>query len=264
MRIHRGFLVVALLTVAPAGLAAPADAKLKAKSSLVSTGGKTRLIVKLASTTTLRAATKPRKVSAKVGTTKVKLKRAKGAGAGGWRSSALSASVLAKLNTKVGKRLTLVVTTRSGKITLRPKLTSSAGGGGGGSGGGQAEDPKAAAFSLINGWEFYRAFATQYTSGEEMWRMCAGGTFFYRYTSQGQYTTTERYGNGSWSVASAKSGVYEGYNIYEATVPLNGTFDNQPKQGNAIFDVSKQTTRSYINDGQGLKEFQRRNPTGNC
>ena len=107
-------------------------------------------------------------------------------------------------------------------------------------------------------------FATQTTTGEEMWRMCAGGTFFYRYTSQNSVTTTESYGNGSWSVKSAKTGNLQGTKVYEAVVPINGTFDGQPKQGDAIWDVSQETTRSYINAGDGLREYQRRGLTGSC
>jgi hypothetical protein len=119
---------------------APAEAKLKAKSSLVSAGGKTRLTVKLTSTKKLNARTKPRKVAARTGKTKIKLKKVKGSAAavsaGTWRSSALSATKLAKLNAKVGKRLTVNVVTRSGKTILKPKLTVEQTGGGGGGGGG--------------------------------------------------------------------------------------------------------------------------------
>jgi hypothetical protein len=139
MRIARRLVPLSVLAVLLMAAAVPAQAKLKATSTLVTTAGKTRLSVKLTSTKKLSARTKPRKVSAKTGKTKIKLKKVKGSSAavnaGTWRSAALSSTKLANLNAKVGKRLTIRVLTRSGKTTLKPKLTVEQTGGGGGGGG---------------------------------------------------------------------------------------------------------------------------------
>jgi hypothetical protein len=140
MKCARRLAPVSVLVLLLAAAAMPAEAKLKATSSLVTTAGKTRVQVKLTSTKKLSARTKPRKVSAKTGKTKVKLKKAKASAtavsAGTWRSAALSGTKLAKLRAKVGKRLAVTVVTRAGKTTLKPKLTVDQTGGGGGGGGG--------------------------------------------------------------------------------------------------------------------------------
>lgn len=129
--------------------------------------------------------------------------------------------------------------------------------------GAQQGDAKEAARQLIENQEFYRVFATQYTSGEDLVRFCSG-TWWRRYTSQGQYTASDTFGSGTWTMTNATQGTYEGYTVYEATLSAEGTYDNQPLQGNIIVDVSPETTRSYINLGEGLKEYIRRDLTGSC
>ena len=142
--------------------------------------------------------------------------------------------------------------------------------GGGGTDGGGGEvtppptDPKAAAQALIENQEFYRPFATQYTSGEELIRFCSGGTYFRRYTSSGSVSTTEYHDYGNWTITDAQQGTADGYTGYVATINAVGTYDGAQVNGNMRVAVSSQTTQALIDVGNGYKEFIRRNVSGSC
>jgi hypothetical protein len=220
---------LALLAFLLVATAAPAEAKLEAESSLVTTAGKTRLAVKLTSTRKPSARTKPRKVAARAGKTKIKRKKFKVAGAavsaGTWRSAALLSAKLAKLKARVGKRLTVVVVTRAGKSTLKPKLTVEQTGGGGvpGGGGGSLFAPPGK--ELVG--DAARPFLARYLANsrftdcvagwphcsvEERYNHCdaSGGWEYHRYTSTSgsdinssgtfQVTGAQVHANGSWAV----------------------------------------------------------------
>lgn len=253
---------VALATVV-AGLlvaAAPAAAKVTVRSSLVTVAGGTRIAVEV-------AGAKPRAVTVKAGRRSYRLRRGRGRV---WTSRTLRGAAGARLAALAGKRIVVQVRTRARTLRLRSRVAQRAGGEGGGGGGGeggggQQVDPKALAAQLITDQEFTRPFATQYTSGEELWRFCANGTFFYRYTSSGQYTTSESYGNGTWEIREAKTGVVQGVEVVEAGVFVNGTFsDEGQKQGTLVVGVSHQTTQAYLNKGDGLVEFIRGGLRGGC
>ena len=230
---------------------APAEAKLRAKSSLITTAGKTRLSVKITSTKRLSARTKPRKVAARIGKTRIRLKKVKASSAavsgGTWRSSALSAAKLAKLNARVGKRLTVVVVTRSGRSTLKPKLTvEQTGGGGGGGGGGSLFAPPGRELTgqaAIN--HLARYFVnSRFTDCVAGWPNCAveeryghcdaqGGWEYRRLTptsgsdinSVGTYTVnpagTKAHADGSWAVEYAVE-AYGNVSFYHWDVSTTG------------------------------------------
>ena len=115
---------LALLCLAPTG-----HATVRAKTSLATKSGATRIVVKLKSSRRLPAASRPRAVSVKAGGRTYRLKRVRGArtaavGLGTWRSRAYRRSAAAKLLKLAGKRVTLKVRSRVGTRSLRPRLAS--------------------------------------------------------------------------------------------------------------------------------------------
>ncbi|MGH2761236.1 MAG: hypothetical protein ACRDL4_12730 [Thermoleophilaceae bacterium] len=119
-----------LLVVAPLALlwlAPPAGAAIKAKTSLTTKSGATRIVVKLKSSRRVSARSRPRAVSVKAGRRTYKLKRVRGARAaavrlGTWRSRAYRRSAARKLLRQAGKRVRVRVRSRTGTRSLRSKL----------------------------------------------------------------------------------------------------------------------------------------------
>src|SRR5919106_1750086 len=119
---------LALLWSAPT-----ADASLKAKPSLTTKSGATRIVVKLASSSRLSPRSRPRSVSVKAGRRIYKLKRVRGAqtaavSLGTWRSAAYRGSAAAKLLALTGKRVAVRVRSRAGTSSVRSKLAGPPGG----------------------------------------------------------------------------------------------------------------------------------------
>ena len=127
--------------------------------------------------------------------------------------------------------------------------------------GAQLEDPNALARRIITGSQFDRPFATQYTSGSELWRTCADAKYFWRYTSSGQQTTSEYYGRGTWEFLEAKwiKGP-QGEDILLAAIRITGTYNEKQVDGKLVLVWKKDNySQTGISDdnGQTFKEFVR-------
>ena len=114
--------LIVLMAFAPG-----AEAAFRAKSSLTTKAGATRLVVKLTSTTRLSARTRPRGVSVKAGRRIYKLARVRGTAAaavraGTFRTSGYRGSAAARLLALSGKRVSVRVRTLAGTRTLRSRV----------------------------------------------------------------------------------------------------------------------------------------------
>jgi hypothetical protein len=210
-----------LALVALLGLAPAADAKLKAKTSVSTKAGASRLVVKLTSTKRLTAATRPRRVSVKAGRTTYRLKRvgAAAVSAGTWRGKAYRAKAAAKLLGLGGDRVTVRVGTRSGRRSLRSKVSVPSVGGGG------AAPLFAPPGRELIGEEAYNGFKAYFVNSrftdcpagwpncavEERYNHCANGTGweYHRISGTGadidavgsyQVTGAQQHADGSWAV----------------------------------------------------------------
>jgi hypothetical protein len=164
---------------------------------------------------------------------------------------------------KAGYKLTTVKKGKK-KVKVCRKSTNNNGGGGGGGGtggGGTTTDPKTAAQALIAGQAFYRPFVATNGgdySGEELWNFCPDGRYFRRYTYNGSVSFYEYHDSGTWTLSDAKAGTApNGVAGYDAVLALNGTYDEQPANGNVEALVSAQTTQSAINAKSGFLEYSR-------
>jgi len=130
--LHRLLLPAALLALVWLAPSAEA-ANVKAKTSLQTKSGETRIVAKLSSKNRLGARKRPRKVRVKAGGNTYRLKRVRGGASaarvnlGTWRSAAYRGSDAQALLDLVGERVRLIVSSRAGKTTLRPKLAPPAG-----------------------------------------------------------------------------------------------------------------------------------------
>ena len=131
-------------------------------------------------------------------------------------------------------------------------------------------DANAVAQAYVNGSQFYRPFASQYSNGEETWRFCNNGRFFYRYTTSGTYTTSEEYGSGTWRLEKGEyvqSGGKQGVaGLVRLDGTVRGTTVNDQSQNNAVkfvyaFDNEQQ---AGVDAGNGFQEFQRTRTTDAC
>ena len=131
-------------------------------------------------------------------------------------------------------------------------------------------DARAVAQAYVNGYQFYRPFASQYTSGEETWRFCNNGRFFYRHTTSGTYTTSEEYGNGTWRVDGGQYVQSEGKEGVVGVIRLTGTVSgkavNDQAQNNALkfayFLTNQQ--QAALDAGNGFQEYQHVSAAGSC
>jgi hypothetical protein len=119
-----------LLAAVPASARAP----LKASTSIQSSAGVTRIVVKLSSSTKLSAKRKPRAVNVKAGKKSYALSRARGASVatvslGTWRSAAFTGSAAATVLALRGKRVTVIVRMVGGVATTLGSMVSKLGGG---------------------------------------------------------------------------------------------------------------------------------------
>ena len=174
---HWCIALVPVLLLALAGAAAPAEGRLKARSTLETAAGKTRLVVKLTSTKRLTARTQPRRVSARTGKRTVRLSRLKGArvvlGGGTWRSTVLKGRTLRGLRASVGKRLTITVMSRAGTVRIRPELRSRRTGGG--RGGPRLFDPPGRELIGTEAFDHFSKyfFDSRFTDCVAGWPFCA-------------------------------------------------------------------------------------------
>lgn len=170
------------------------------------------------------------------------------------------ASTAKKKTCKKGYKLTTVKRHGKKRKICKKLPTNNGGGGGGGTGGGgggQTADPKTTATALISGQQFYRPFATVNISGDEIFRFCADGRYFRRYTSSSSVLTTEYQNQGTWTLTQAAPASANGVAGFEAELHLVGTYDDRQVDGNIRALVSQQTATSGIDDGNGYKEFTR-------
>ncbi len=112
-------------------LASPgvASAKLTAKASVQTTAGLTRLVVSLSSPRKLGPAARPRSVKVRVSRKRsYTLARARGSAAaaavsyGTWRSAGVKGAAAKPIVALAGTKITVLVGTRSGTVTLRPAV----------------------------------------------------------------------------------------------------------------------------------------------
>lgn len=101
-----------------------ANGAVTAKASLVTTNNVTRVVVKLAGAAGLPARKRPTGVTAKSGALTFKLKRIS---ATTWQSAALSAPIAAAVRALSGKKIQVVMRSKSGVKILRPLLSVPAG-----------------------------------------------------------------------------------------------------------------------------------------
>lgn len=117
--------LLALVLVCLAALLAPATASaaFRAKTSVASANGASRIVVKLTSTTRLSARTRPRSVKVKVGRKLYALSRVRGTAvaavaAGTWRSAAYRGAAGAAIAALAGKRVSVRVGSLAGTVSL--------------------------------------------------------------------------------------------------------------------------------------------------
>lgn len=118
-------------------LASPgaASAKLTAKASVKTTGGLTRLVVSLSSPRKLGSAARPTSVKVRVSRKRsYALARARGSAAaaavsyGTWRSAGVKGAAAKPIVALAGTKITVLVGTRAGTVTLRPSVPKLGGG----------------------------------------------------------------------------------------------------------------------------------------
>src|SRR5688572_8425466 len=124
-----GTLVLALACLCALALPAAAPAAIRAKTTVETKSGATRLVVKLTSTRALTARTRPRAVKVKRGRRTYLLARVRGSraaavSAGVWRSGAYRGSAAAALRALVGKGVKVLVTSRAGTASLSNTVTN--------------------------------------------------------------------------------------------------------------------------------------------
>jgi len=101
-------------------LAPVANAAVTARASLVTANNVTRVVVKLAGVASLPAPKRPTGVTAKSGALTFRLKKVS---ATTWQSTALSAPIATAVRALSGKKIQVVLRSKSGTKTLRPVLS---------------------------------------------------------------------------------------------------------------------------------------------
>lgn len=130
-------LLAALALAFLLGLAAPAsaDAALRATASIKTASGATRIVVKLSSPRALPLRSRPRTVKVKAGRKTYALARLRGSAVaaavsyGTWRSAGARGAAAKPLVALAGRRITVLVATRAGTVTLKPAVPKLTGGG---------------------------------------------------------------------------------------------------------------------------------------
>ena len=269
--LHRLLLPAALLALVWLAPSAEA-ANVKAKTSLQTKSGETRIVAKLSSKNRLGARKRPRKVRVKAGGNTYRLKRVRGGASaarvnlGTWRSAAYRGNDAQALLDLVGERVRLIVSSRAGKTTLRPKLAPPAGStpapgeGDPPPGGGDLPPPDDGGGGEITGQEAIDMMTAEIRGGMvrrfnnsgdlsdtfEL-HLCTDGTF--RYFSQSIYpgaptVATERYGN-PWTVTEAlirTDGSYRG-----ARVEGTATYERRFQSGEGPINEQANTLIEYFN-----------------
>jgi len=175
---------VALLLAA---LPASARASLKASTSIQSSAGATRIVVKLSSTNKLSAKHTPRTVNVKAGKKRYKLSRARGASIatfslGTWRSAGFTGSAAAKVLALQGTHVTVIVRLVGGVTTNLGSKVPKPGGGPGTTGPSGPTSPTGPSgprplFTppgrVLTGTEAFNSISTYFLNSE--FSDCAGG-----------------------------------------------------------------------------------------
>ena len=227
-----------------------AEAAVKARTSLVTEAGATRIVVALSSSKRLSARKRPRGVSVKSGRRTYKLKRARGSAAavayGTWRSKAYSGTAGARVMALAGKRVKVRIRSRAGTTTVRSKVAPPTTGGGGGGGGGSTPLFAKPAGELTGqaaidhfGRYFFDSRFTDCPAGwpncavEERYNHCPNfGWEYHRLTptsgsdinSYGSYTVSgaAAHADGSWGVEYIVA-AYGSQSFYSWNVSATGT-----------------------------------------
>lgn len=250
-----GWLTTVLACLCILALPAAAPAAIRAKTTLQSASGTVRLVVKLTSTRSLTASTRPRSVKVKGGGKTYTLSRARGTSmatvsAGTWRSAVYRGRSAAGLSALAGKSVKVLVTSRAGTATVNSAVPRAPGPISPGPG--PAPNPSAQPLFQPPGRELTgeetRPFLQRYLvnsrftdcpgvgwpscSVEERYNHCPDGSWEYHRLTPSSGSDIHAYGtaqvtgavvhaDGSWVVEYNQSG-YGTTNFYHWEVATNG------------------------------------------
>ncbi len=247
-------------------------AAIKAGTSLVTTNGATRLVVRLTSSKAVPKRKRPKGVTVVASGHRYKLNRAKGASAasvslGSWQSVPFTGSGAGTLLALAGKKVSVVIRSGAGRTTLKTPVTASSGGNtntggstgtgentgstntGGSTGGSTPTDPNTRFLSMFNnsGWDRpYTADTPQKEPFEDLYNFCSSGTYYERFTNG--FTGYDTQYQGTWQLQNVTTGTVSGYNVVEGLVV---TTDQEGKQFQLYVDLSEQLpSTAYINKNE--------------